>query len=320
MTDRTDQQPPIAITSHGAESRTADYDLNSLIAIAPGPSTVLLSSAPFSWSGVLVETHDTRPGQRPSTISDRHVISMLTGPSARFDHPTASGQFASSIYQRGSLTFAPAGPVPEVQLHTHTELLHCGLEAEFTREVVEAVDQRPAAHPHFQIGVRHSGIQFMLELLLKELESNNASGRLYVDSLVYVLTMQYVTAGLTSAPSGQPRVSALPPRILRRVQEKIEANLEADLSLEALAEESGYSRAHFLRMFQAATGLTPHQYVVDLRLRRAQERLRQQNASIVEVALLCGFSSQSHMTSVFRQRLNVTPASFRRDVRAGVPA
>ena len=97
-----------------------------------------------------------------------------------------------------------------------------------------------------------------------------------------------------------------------RVREKIEANLEADLSLESLAEESGYSRAHFLRMFRAATGLTPHQYVIEVRLARAQERLRQAGSSIVDVAASCGFASQAHMTSVFRARLGVTPARLKK--------
>jgi AraC family transcriptional regulator len=79
-----------------------------------------------------------------------------------------------------------------------------------------------------------------------------------------------------------------------------------------LAEESGYSRAHFLRMFRTATGITPHQYVLDVRIRHAQESLKRKGTNLIDVAALCGFSSQSHMTSVFRKRLGVTPAEFRR--------
>jgi len=111
----------------------------------------------------------------------------------------------------------------------------------------------------------------------------------------------------------QPRVSALPVRALNRVREKVEANLDTDLSLGSLAEETGYSRAHFLRMFRAATGVTPHQYVLGLRLIRAQDCLKRRDTSIIDIALSCGFSSQSHMTSVFRQRLETTPAEFRRN-------
>jgi AraC family transcriptional regulator len=97
------------------------------------------------------------------------------------------------------------------------------------------------------------------------------------------------------------------------VKEKIEANLDTDLSLDCLARESGYSRYHFLRMFRTATGRTPHQYVLDLRLQRAQDCLKKKEASIIDVAIACGFSSQSHMTTVFRRHLEMTPAEFRRN-------
>jgi AraC family transcriptional regulator len=150
-------------------------------------------------------------------------------------------------------------------------------------------------------------------LLVEELETDRPLGSLYVDSLAHALATRYLLLSESPAIRAVPRVSALPLRILNRVKEKIESDLEADLSLEALAEESGYSRAHFLRMFRAATGLTPHQYVLCLRLSRAQECLRQKKASIIDIAMACGFSSQSHMTSVFRHRLEMTPAEFRRN-------
>jgi AraC family transcriptional regulator len=108
------------------------------------------------------------------------------------------------------------------------------------------------------------------------------------------------------------RVLALPHSILTRVREKIEANLDTVLSLACLAEESGYSRAHFLRMFREATGSTPHQYVLSLRLSRARDSLKESAIRIIDIAVSCGFSSQSHMTTVFRRRLEMTPGEFRR--------
>ena len=151
---------------------------------------------------------------------------------------------------------------------------------------------------------------------MEELEAGAHSGRLYFEALAHALATRFL---LLDSPSGFPsesRVSGLPSRLLNRVREKMGANLDADLSLDSLAEETGYSRAHFLRMFRVATGCTPHQYVLDLRLRRAQDCLRLKNSSMIDIALSCGFSSQSHMTSVFRQRLEMTPGEFRRDLRA----
>ena len=175
--------------------------------------------------------------------------------------------------------------------------------------VVDELDHHPV-RPTFRVGMRNPSIQRILGMLMDELEAEWPLGQLYVDSLAYPLAVRYVLLDVGGMRLSESRVAGLVPRILSRVREKIEANLDADLSLESLGEETGYSRAHPLRMFRAATGLTPYQYVMDPRLRRAQERLRQAESSILDIAVSCGFSSQSHMTSVFRQRLEMTPVSI----------
>ena len=79
-----------------------------------------------------------------------------------------------------------------------------------------------------------------------------------------------------------------------------------------LAKESGYSRVHFLRMFRAATGYPPHNYLLNLRVERARELLANPTLSLTDIALECGFSSHSHLSRVFRQVLGATPSEYRR--------
>ena len=283
-----------------------------LLAIAPGPTRVVRSSMPLSWRGLLIERHLTSPGERTAASIDRHVISMLTGPPSRLEHRTLSGHFLARINPPGTIMITPSGPVPDLRLHTSTEFVHCALDEDFTRGVIEELDRPPVPDPIFRSGIRDKSIQRIIGMLTEELETERPLGRLYVDSLAHALATRYLLLDCAPNFRSESRVTALPPRILNRVREKIDTNLDTDLSLESLAEESGYSRAHFLRMFREATGLTPHQYVLGLRLSRAQDYLRRKGSSIIDVALSCGFSSQSHMTSVFRQRLEMTPGEFRR--------
>ena len=154
-------------------------------------------------------------------------------------------------------------------------------------------------------------MQQILGLLIAELETNQPLGRLYVDALGFALFIHYLQLDCHSNLRSEEKVCALPNRILSRVREKIEANLGSDLSLNSLARESGYSRAHFLRMFRSATGLTPHQYVMNQRINRARHCLQSEGSSIVDIAVSCGFSSQAHMTSVFRRRLEITPGKVK---------
>jgi len=283
-----------------------------LLAIAPGPTQVLRSSLSLSWQGILLEKHLSFPGERTSASIDKHVISMFHGFPSRFDYRSLSGEFVQTSTRPGTIMITPMGPAPDVRLHTSAECTHCALEDGFVRRVINELDHA-AFTPIFRAGIQDHSVQRIVGLLIEELEAKRPLGRLYVDSLVHALATRYVLLDVGRPARPEVRVTGLLPRILRRVRERIEANLDTDLSLESLAGETGYSRAHFLRMFRVATGLTPHQYVLDLRLRRAQEGLKQSGSSIIDVAASCGFSSQSHMTGVFRRRLEVTPGEFRRN-------
>jgi AraC family transcriptional regulator len=282
-----------------------------LLAIAPGPTRIIRSSMSLAWHGLLLERHLSSPGERTSAFIDRHVISMLSRAPSRFEYRTVSGYFVACLNRPGTTMITPVGPVPDLRLHTASEFIHCALDEEFVRGVIDELERRPAPRLKFHSGIQDKSIRRIIGLLAEELETDKPAGRLYVDSLTHALATRYLLLDCASTRP-EARLSALPRRTLDRVREKIEANLESDLTLDSLAEESGYSRAHFLRMFRAATGLTPHQYVLGLRLSRAQDGLRQRDARIIDIALSGGFSSQSHMTSVFWQRSETTPAEFRR--------
>ena len=115
------------------------------------------------------------------------------------------------------------------------------------------------------------------------------------------------------------QIAPLPHAILQRVTEYMEEHLQDNLSLDQLARETDYSRAHFLRMFRATTGKPPHQYLTQRRIERAKSMLMEaEKISLTDIAACCGFSSQSHMTRVFREQVGVTPSEFKRrpDLRA----
>jgi AraC family transcriptional regulator len=109
------------------------------------------------------------------------------------------------------------------------------------------------------------------------------------------------------------QIAPLPHAILRRVKKYMEEHLQDKLSMDELARETDYSRAHFLRMFRTATGKTPHQYLTERRIERAKSMLLEaRKISLIDVAARCGFSSQSHLTRVFRKQVSTTPTEFKR--------
>jgi AraC family transcriptional regulator len=113
--------------------------------------------------------------------------------------------------------------------------------------------------------------------------------------------------GVASAPLSAGQMGVL--------DDLIEANLDTPLRIEELGSSLGLTRFHFCRAFRAATGQSPHQYVLARRVARAQALLADGKGPLADVAFACGFASQAHMTDVFRGRLGVTPGQYRRDMR-----
>jgi AraC family transcriptional regulator len=93
----------------------------------------------------------------------------------------------------------------------------------------------------------------------------------------------------------------------------MKAELSSDLDLKTIAAESGYSRTHFLRIFRASTGYSPHQWLTHLRIEEAKTLLQKASNSLIDIALECGFSSHGHFTNTFRKIVGVTPREYRRD-------
>src|SRR6266567_1906944 len=118
-------------------------------------------------------------------------------------------------------------------------------------------------------------------------------------------------SGGTQVPRRSP-CGKLQSRLLRRVLERMKADLATDLDLSTLAAESGYSRSHFLRTFRAAMGCSPHQWLTRLRVEQAKTILRENSISLIDIALTCGFSSHGHFSNTFRQIVGITPSEYRR--------
>jgi len=110
----------------------------------------------------------------------------------------------------------------------------------------------------------------------------------------------------TAPPSGaEARVT----RVARLIER---AGEHEPFTLQRLAREAGMSRYHFLRTFQAMTGVTPHQYVCRTRLRHAATRLVEDGARVIDIAFDSGYGDVSNFNHAFRREFGMSPRQFRR--------
>ncbi|WP_321476063.1 AraC family transcriptional regulator [uncultured Paludibaculum sp.] len=115
--------------------------------------------------------------------------------------------------------------------------------------------------------------------------------------------------GLSESPgSAGPGAIARVSRVIRA----IECDPDAPHDLATLAREARLSPYHFLRTFQQVTGVTPHQFLLRQRLRRAALRLSTEPAKVVDIALECGFGDISNFNRNFRAEFGFSPRAWRK--------
>ena len=96
---------------------------------------------------------------------------------------------------------------------------------------------------------------------------------------------------------------------------RIEAEAEAPHDLAGAAERAGLSAYHFLRVFAKVVGVTPHQYLLRARLRRAARLLAEEHRPVTDVAYESGFGDLSNFVRTFRRAAGVSPRAFRKAAR-----
>ncbi|GLH78615.1 AraC family transcriptional regulator [Bradyrhizobium sp. SSBR45G] len=128
-----------------------------------------------------------------------------------------------------------------------------------------------------------------------------------------------VASRFVATATGRPERPARPNlRDRRRAVESalwIDDNAERDIELADAAREAGVSAFHFLRLFAATIGVTPHQYLIRARLRRAARRLGDEDTPVTDIAYDVGFADLSNFTRTFTRAAGVSPLKFRKASR-----
>ena len=270
------------------------------------------SSVELGWRNFAIERRTSLPGEKPELTLQHHFLILWDIHVAEGEIAYRGGRFSAYKKYPSTITTCLPGICPAARRRSKHEVIVGALPSDFLRGIEDELDKRPSGTLQGLYGTDDSNLRNLLLLLVKESEAGGPCGILYVESLITALATRLLYAARLEKLARNERASPLPPRPLRRVLDRMRASLTVDLDLATLAAESGYSRAHFLRTFRAATGQTPHRYLLDLRLERARELIANKSTPLIDIAADCGFSSHAHLTTAFRSRFGVSPSAYRR--------
>jgi AraC family transcriptional regulator len=271
------------------------------------PSSVELGSKNFT-----IERRTSLPGEKPEQAIEHHFLILWDVHVAEGESARDNGRFSPYKKYPNTITTLLPGIRLATRSHSKHEMIIGALHPDFIRGIEGELDNGLSGTLRELYGADDPDLRNLLLLLLKESERGGRCGTLYAESLTAALATRLLYAARSEKLPANTTVAPLSPRPLRRVLERMQADLTANLDLATLAAESGYSRAHFLRTFRAATGQAPHRYLIELRLEKAQALVRRTSTPLIDIAAACGFSSHAHLTTAFRSRFGVSPSVYRR--------
>ena len=143
-----------------------------------------------------------------------------------------------------------------------------------------------------------------------ELDSRT-SDRVYIDRLFQTLLIHLIRYYCTKEYSPKQTTGGLPPYRLKQVIDYINQNLDENIKIKDVAKSIGISQYYFCRLFRQSTGIAPYRYVIQQRISRAKALIEENRLSLSDIAIECGFSSQSQMTHHFRKLVGTTPKVYR---------
>ena len=242
-----------------------------------------------------------RPGDRP--FEERHEsVCIAAVTRGTFQYRTHHG---CATLAPGALLLGNAGACFECG-HEHGVGDRC-VSFHFAPDHFEDIvaDVRGARHPAFTVA--HLAPSDLLVPLIAAAE--------VADADEWEELAVRIAGAVTATLAGRGTTTTAPSRRdVRRVSEAvrhIEDNTHEPFTLAALADAAAMSRYHFLRTFRSVVGITPHQFVLGERMRRAAVRLRRSDECVTTIAYDAGFTDLSTFNRRFRRIMGATPTAYR---------
>jgi AraC family transcriptional regulator len=273
---------------------TADFHM----AQADGalPAILAAGSAPGE-SGVSVLSVRFHGGVHFSAAPRQHLVWFQNSPQVRFDCRIAHRSLRHEP-PTGSLAISPAGVGCAADAEASVDAI---LVAVHPGQLALAAAEESTPEPQLIecFSGRDEALLTCARGLVRESAEGYPNGPLFWNAIADAF-VDGLLARHTAAREARAR-GMLGREVLARIRDYVAAHLDEPIDVAALAKVARRSPIHFSRVFTRSVGMTPHRYVVHLRLQRAIELVRAGQYGLAEIAARTGFADQSHLSRWVRR-------------------
>jgi AraC family transcriptional regulator len=238
---------------------------------------------------------------RLAGIVDHHLIFVNVGPPVPADCNIGRANL-NHVAMPGNVTVIPSDTTWNAAMGDRSEAVVVAIPKTRLAVVAAAtLNEIPVVEPQLS-GQDAELLSIIKEMTISDLpHTMDGSGwHALADELINHFSTRFVTNDQS------PGRGTLPPGVVARINGFLQAHLEESISIDELADVAGQTRSHFPRLFRRTIGMSPHQYVMRLRLRRAKTLIAH-GCALARAAAEAGFSDQSHLTNWLRRIYGTTP-------------
>ena len=278
------------------------------------PESIRVSSRPLGWKPLNIERRELEPGGDclPGGLTEHLIfVSLAEGHVIR----ESGGDITENELEAGLVSVHPSDTPVRWEWDTRLSFTMMSLEPEYLNKVArESFDFDPAQVRLKTVEGQHDPvITNIAGALMREVMNGDAGSRLYAESLANLLAVHLLRNYADHPELAETEKVSVAPRSVIQAMKYIHDNYPGDVSLADIADAAHLSPYHLTRVFKKATGVSPHQYLVQVRVNSARSLLTAGagDRSLAEIASAVGFADQSHLTRHFKRMLGITPKQLR---------
>lgn len=272
------------------------------------------SSQQAGWKNIHLAHYQLPASEIPEISSVQHTICLASWKQPTEVELTVDGkrhQVQHDQNETGCIEILPAYVATRARWAQTVEITHCYLDPKFLAHAAYESANPDGIEVKLTLKKLDPLVWQIVSALKTVLETDANNSRFYSESMATALAAHLLKYYSTRKHVLQEYENGLSKYKLKQAIEYINEHLTEEVSLAEISAELGMSQYYFCRLFKQSTGMTPHTYLVQQRVERSKQLLKQAEGTINDIAIECGFANPSHFAKCFRQYTGISPKQFR---------
>jgi AraC-like DNA-binding protein len=157
-----------------------------------------------------------------------------------------------------------------------------------------------------------SSISDLINMFIMETKNLQMASKFVLQNITSLMVINFLRKFKSNLPQIIKESNYCERDNINKAIEFLREEYNNDFSIEDVAHTANLSTYHFIRIFKSMTGITPYDYLLNVKIEKAIELLKLKKHTITEICFMCGFNNPGHFSSVFKRKIGIVPSQYRK--------